>query len=166
MTIRSVSEEEVQVVTDLAHRIWPHTFEDILTQEQIAYMLSWMYDPVTLAEQIRSGHHFFVIEDEGIPVGFMGVQLNYPDRNSMKIHKIYVLPELQGKGAGRKLIEMAKDLAFNSGLKSLVLNVNRFNKAVDFYKHLGFDITKEEDIDIGQGYLMEDYVMELVLEDR
>lgn len=165
MNIRSISSGEVELITDLAHRIWPHTFEKILSKEQIEYMLNWMYEPEILAQQIQSGHLFFAIEDEGRAIGFMGVQPKYPDANSMKIHKIYVLPEIQGKGVGRKLIERAIEESRKEGLEKLVLNVNRFNKAVDFYKYLGFKITKEEDIEIGSGYLMEDFVMELVLED-
>ena len=55
------------------------------------------------------------------------------------------------------------DVAFDLGCKSLHLNVNRFNKSVDFYKNLGFIIIGEEDIDIGKEYLMEDFVMELKL---
>ena len=165
MNIRSISAGEVELITDLAHRIWPHTFEKILSKEQIEYMLDWMYAPATLAHQIHSGHLFFVIEDGDRALGFMGVQPNYPDANSMKIHKIYVLPEMQGKGAGRILIEHAAKHSRKEGLEKLVLNVNRFNKAVEFYEHLGFKITKEEDIEIGEGYLMEDFVMELVLKD-
>ena len=46
---------------------------------------------------------------------------------------------------------------------ALTLNVNRFNKAIDFYLKNGFKIIKEENIEIGNGFLMEDYVMEKIL---
>lgn len=161
MTIRKISPEEVEIVYDLAHRIWPSTFEKILSEEQIEYMLNWMYNMETLKNQISEGHLFFVAEEENQPIGFMGIQPNYPDPQSTKIHKLYVLPEIQGKGIGRELIKTATEVAKKSGNDRLVLNVNRFNKAVHFYQRIGFEILYEENIDIGNGYLMEDYVMSI-----
>ena len=161
--IEQIRPHQVAVVRELAEAIWPHTFKDILKSDQIRYMLDWMYDEGSLAEQVRSGHLFYVIKEFGSPKGFIGLEPNYPDADYLRIHKFYVLPDTQGKGFGRKLLNHAIDLSFDLGLKKLHLNVNRFNKAVDFYKHTGFQIIGEEDIDIGKGYLMEDYVMELVL---
>ena len=81
----------------------------------------------------------------------------------MRIHKIYVKPNFQKKGVGRALLNHSIDIAFDLDQSSLHLNVNRFNDAVGFYKHLGFKTLKEENIDIGKGFLMEDFVMELNL---
>ena len=93
----------------------------------------------------------------------MGLEPNYPDSGFLRVHKIYIHPEAQGKGLGRSLINHAIDVAFDLDLTSIHLNVNRFNKAVDFYKNIGFKVIGEEDIDIGKGYLMEDFIMELPL---
>ena len=93
----------------------------------------------------------------------MGLEPNSPDADMLKIHKIYLRPEKQGKGYGRNLINQAIDVAFDLDCKSLHLNVNRFNKSVEFYKAVGFEIIGEEDISIGKDYLMEDYIMELKL---
>lgn len=70
-----------------------------------------------------------------------------------------MLPDAQGKGVGRKLIEKAVEIAQEKGIENVILNVNRFNKAVSFYQKLGFKISSEVNIDIGKGYLMEDYIM-------
>lgn len=150
----------MNIVHNLAHDIWPHTFKDILSGDQIAYMLDWMYDVNTLQEQALTGTIYFVVEEYGRPKGFIGLEPNYPQPGYLRIHKFYVLPEEQGKGLGRILFNSAVDTAFDLDCDILHLNVNRFNKAVDFYKHLGFKISGEEDIDIGKGYLMEDYIME------
>lgn len=162
-TIRQLQADEVHVITSLAHQIWPDTFKEILTTAQIAYMLDWMYTPTTLAEQMNNGHLFYVLENESGHIGFIGIQPAYPHEDFLKIHKLYVLPSEQGKGCGKLLIEHAVSVARNHKISSITLNVNRYNKAVIFYKSLGFRITKEEDIDIGHGYLMEDYVMEMGL---
>lgn len=161
--IEQLSIDRIHLVNHLAHDIWPHTFKDILKREQINYMLDWMYDLSTLEEQVRIGHLYYAIKDYGRPVGFIGLEANFPDAGHLRIHKLYVLPEIQGKGLGRKLVNHAIDIAFDLDLDVLHLNVNRFNKSVDFYKHVGFKVVAEEDIEIGKGYLMEDYVMELRL---
>ena len=161
--IREIKKDEVGLITDLAHRIWPDTFKEILSPDQISYMLNWMYNPNKLAEQIESGHLFFVVEDDSEALGFMGIEPAFPSADCLRIHKIYVLPNQQGKGLGKRLIDHAVRIADDLKLSKLHLNVNRFNKAVDFYQHVGFIITGKEDIDIGSGYLMEDYVMEFTI---
>lgn len=163
MELKLLSSNELKIVQDLAYATWPDTFKDILTSEQINYMLEWMYNLETLRKQAEDGHLFYVYLDIGVPVGFMGIEPNHPTQDALKIHKIYVLPHTQGSGVGKKLILKAKEVAQEKGISKLVLNVNRFNKAVSFYQYLGFEIEYEENIDIGNGYLMEDYVMRLNL---
>ena len=146
--IVQLGKEEIFLVHKLAHDIWPKAFRNIISSDQINYMLDWMYDINTLEEQVQTGHLFYVVKEDGVAKGFIGLEPNYPDIEILRIHKFYVLPECQGKGMGRVL--------FN-------LNVNRFNPSVEFYKHLGFKVVAEEDIDIGRDYFMEDYIMELNL---
>jgi diamine N-acetyltransferase len=160
MSIRNIEKDELELIQKLAERIWPHTFSSILSPEQIKYMLNWMYAPQKLAEQLESGHHFFVIEENNEALGFIGIEPACPTSDSLRIHKIYILPNQHGKGLGKQLIDHAIAFAKNRNLSKLHLNVNRFNKAVDFYRHIGFSIIGEEDIDIGSGFLMEDYIME------
>lgn len=161
--INQLNKEDVVIVHHLAHEIWPHTFKDILSKDQIDYMLDWMYNIQTLQEQVQTGYLYYLAKYEGIPVGFLALEPNFPDQNYLRIHKIYVNPKTQKKGIGRALINHSIDIAFDLDQTALHLNVNRFNDAVEFYKHIGFKITKEENIDIGKGYYMEDYVMELPL---
>lgn len=161
--INQLSKEDVVIVHHLAHEIWPHTFKDILSKDQIEYMLDWMYNIQTLQEQVQTGYLYYLVTFEGMPVGFLGLEPNFPDQNYLRIHKVYVNPKFQNKGIGRALINHSIDIAFDLDQSALHLNVNRFNSAVDFYKYVGFKITKEENIDIGKGYYMEDYVMELSL---
>ena len=161
--INQLSKEDVTIVHHLAHEIWPQTFKDILSKEQIAYMLDWMYSIPTLQEQIETGYLYYLVKRDGMAVGFIGLEPNYPDAGFLRIHKLYVKPSTHKKGIGRAMVNHCIDIAFDLDLDTLHLNVNRFNDAVDFYKHVGFKITKEENIDIGKDFLMEDYVMELSL---
>jgi ribosomal protein S18 acetylase RimI-like enzyme len=162
-TVRRIDASEVEEVTKLAHLIWPDTFRDILKPEQLQFMLEWMYTPQTLASQLESGHQFFLLENEQGNIGYMGIELDHSSGNLLKIHKLYILPSHQGQGYGKLMIEHAVAVAKSNGNSAITLNVNRFNKSVRFYQALGFQMIKEENIDIGHGYLMEDYVMELAL---
>ena len=161
--IVQLGKEEIFLVHNLAHDIWPKAFRNIISSDQINYMLDWMYDINTLEEQVQTGHLFYVVKEDGVAKGFIGLEPNYPDIEILRIHKFYVLPECQGKGMGRVLFNKAVDVAFDLDLSTLHLNVNRFNPSVEFYKHLGFKVVAEEDIDIGRDYFMEDYIMELNL---
>lgn len=158
-----LGKEDIFLVNHLAHEIWPHAFREILSKEQIAYMLDWMYNVNTLEEQVQTGYLYYIVKENGVAKGFIGLEPNFPDADMLRIHKLYVLPEAKGKGLGRVLLNQAIDVAFDLDLHTLHLNVNRFNDAVKFYEHCGFNIVGEEDIDIGKGYLMEDYIMELKL---
>lgn len=159
MKIEQLQQHELERVQKIAHLTWPDTFKNILSPEQIDYMLNWMYNVDTLSRQSEEGHHFYILMDNGEDVGFIGIQPHYPTKIETKLHKIYILPSCQGKGAGMLLMKKAEEIAITLNTDYLVLNVNRYNKATDFYKKIGFKITKEEDIEIGNGYLMEDYVM-------
>ena len=159
MEIRLLVKNELPIVKDLAYRIWPSTYKEILSQEQITYMLNWMYSIETLEESAEKDHYFFAIFDDNIALGFVDIEWNSSEVNEMKLQKIYVLPEKQGLGLGKKLLNFAIDFGKKQGVNHLTLQVNRFNKAVNFYKHTGFEIIDEQDFDIGNGYFMNDYVM-------
>lgn len=160
MDIKQLSKEDIFVVNHLAHKIWPVTYKDILSKDQLDYMLEWMYSIPTLEDQVQTGHLFYLITLNGEPAGYMGIEPNYPNHDVLRIHKIYVLPELQNKGVGKRLMEYAEEIGKSIGMKKMNLTVNRFNDSVNFYKHIGFEIIREEDFKIGKGYLMEDFVME------
>lgn len=166
LEIEQIKAAQAEVVHSLAHDIWPHTFRTILKSEQIEYMLGWMYNEQELADQINNGILFYVLREFNHPKGFIALEANYPDAGFLRIHKLYLLPEMQGRGHGRLLMQKAFDVAFDLDLHTMHLNVNRFNPAVEFYKHIGFSISAEEDISIGQGFLMEDFIMELSLRNR
>lgn len=157
-------------ITDITHiqaiarEAWPATFKDILSPEQIDYMMQMMYSSDALVEQLsKLNHRFLLAQEEGCYVGYISFETNYRQQHKTKIHKIYLLPGTQGKGIGRKLFEEVSALALQHADHILSLNVNRENKAINFYKKIGFTVIGQENIAIGKGFLMEDYIMEHVL---
>lgn len=162
--IRILAKEELSKVQSIAHRTWPSTFANILSPEQIEYMLNWMYSLEMLESQFEKGHTFLLAEENGLELGFAGFELNVADGPKAKLHKIYLLPSSQGKGVGKALIFEVADRSRIAGQKSLLLNVNKYNqKAIDFYLRIGFQEIYKEVIDIGNGFVMDDVVMELNL---
>ena len=163
LMIRTAELEDLNAIGYLAYQIWPTAYKDILSFERLHYMLQHFYSPSALKEQMLSKQHIFLLAEnsEDEPVGF--ASYSEIEKNIFKLHKLYVLPAIQGKNIGKTLMEVVEEECRESGGKKLLLNVNRFNKAIQFYEKLGFKIIKEEDVDIGNGIVQEDYVMEKAL---
>lgn len=159
MEIRKATLEDYITIYDLAHHTWYDTYTKILSLEQVEYMLDMMYSRESIDEQMGvKGHQFLLIADQSVAIGFAAYELNYK-LGTAKLHKLYVLPNIQGKGAGRLLMAEVEKAAVQNGNDKVMLNVNRNNPAFDFYVKCGYAKIGEEDIDIGHGYLMEDYIM-------
>ncbi len=160
MEVVKASLKDVTLINKLAGLVWEPTYREILSAAQLEYMFGMMYSPTSIAEQLEAkGHQYLLIKDETYYYGFASYEINYKP-GITKIHKLYVLPEAQGKGVGRLLLNAIEREAHNNGNTIITLNVNRFNTAINFYDKTGFIKTGTEDIDIGRGYLMEDYIME------
>ncbi|RZJ29228.1 MAG: N-acetyltransferase [Flavobacterium sp.] len=158
--IKEMQPNEINIVQDIAHKTWPVTYAEILTNEQLAYMLASFYSTEALNGNIENGHHFLLAKENDETLGFASYVHNHPENFTTKIPKIYVLPEIQGKGIGKLLIEAIEAEANKNHSVKLTLNVNRNNNARNFYEKLGFAIAKEEDVPIGNGIFQEDFVME------
>lgn len=126
-------------------------------------MIGLFYAPEALQKQMEINHHSFILcYDNETPVGFA----SYSDtgEGNFKLHKLYVLPVCQGKGAGKFMIDHIVLDIKNKGGVALILNVNRFNAAaIAFYKKVGFRLVVNEDIDIGDGYFMNDHIFGLAV---
>lgn len=159
--IRKAKEEDMPIISDLAELIWPQTYTEYINEEQLRYMLDLMYNKGELLSQLQQGYTFLIAEDGSKDVGFACSSLIDAETKTYKLHKLYVLPEMHGKGVGKILINEIKNLAERNGGKFLQLNVNRNNKAKDFYLKGGFKIKETVEVNIGNGFFMNDYVMEL-----
>jgi ribosomal protein S18 acetylase RimI-like enzyme len=159
ISISEATAADLKVINAIAHKTWPLTYGKILSQAQLDYMLDAFYSDSALRKNIENGHQFILAKEDNICLGFASFEPHYQNENTTKIHKIYILPETQGKGIGKLLIDTIAEFAKQNNSGSLLLNVNRFNKALTFYQKLGFEIIQEVNIELEHGYLMEDYVM-------
>jgi diamine N-acetyltransferase len=162
LSVQKATAADILLIRQLTFAIWPQTYSSIISKEQIDFMLEQMYNSATLKKQIEEdGCTFIIVYDDKEPVAF--ASYNETEPQLWKLNKIYILQSQQGKGTGKFIINYIVDEIKAKQAKALQLQVNRQNKAKDFYERLGFKIIKTADFDIGNGYFMNDYVMELPL---
>jgi len=159
MTLREATIDDVATIRDIAEQTWWPTYSPILSTEQISYMLTVLYSIEKISGQISTGEQTFILlfENEQ-PVAFAAYAPREQASCIYKLHKLYCLPQTQGKGYGKLLIDEVIRRVLIAGKQVLDLNVNRYNNAKSFYEKMGFNIAYEEDIPIGP-YWMNDYVM-------
>ena len=160
MNLRFAGVTDIPIICMLAEKIWPATYRGMLADDQVAYMMNRMYSPESLKEQItEKKHQFLILEENKNPIGFASYSTT-EEHGIYKLHKIYVMPNQQGKGLGKFIIDFIIKNIEPAGAHALQLNVKRDNKARFFYEKLGFEIIDTVDIDIGNNYFMRDYIME------
>lgn len=161
--IQATTDEQLLLIRNLAEEIWPIAFRDIISMEQIAYMIDWMYDLKSMQKQIseKTTYHLVYADDSDIePAGFCGYT-EYADEKILKLDKVYVRSRYQGKGVGRAILDYSQEFSVAQGLKSVILATNKKNeKAISFYKKNNFRIIKSVKDDIGGGFFMDDYILE------
>jgi GNAT superfamily N-acetyltransferase len=164
--IRPATLEDRSLIRSISERTWPSTYGHIISQEQIDFMLDWMYSDESLAGQFEKGHQFFIAQLNGSDIGFCSVSAEPLDetgniQNAYKLNKLYVLPAAHGTGSGTALLNKAIEIAKTACSTSLFLQVNKHNNAYEFYLKKGFIKESEFKFDIGNGFYMDDYVMRL-----
>jgi GNAT superfamily N-acetyltransferase len=159
ITIRLATLDDRALIRSVSERTWPSTYGHIISQEQINFMLDWMYSDTSLAEQFEKGHSFYIANLNGFDIGFCSVSAEVD--HSYKLNKLYVLPIAQGTGSGIALLKKAIEVAKSESATSLFLQVNKHNNAYTFYLKNGFVKEQEFKFDIGNGFYMDDYVMRL-----
>lgn len=161
-SFKTVNIDDILLIRELALNIWPDTYRNILSKEQLAYMFEMMYSKESLLKQVnQDGHRYFIGEIDGIPSGYISIEKK--NEKLFNFQKIYTLPAAHGNGFGRYLVEQAIAYLKNENVPpfTIELFVNRENNAVGFYKHIGFEEIGTRDHYIGDGYYMNDYIMNL-----
>ena len=154
------AERDLAAVAELARVIWRKHYPGIITLEQIEYMLELGYSLDAL-------RRFITEEGAGLELAYVGENLagfaayyrpGPPDE--LKLDKLYVHRDFQGRGVGRSLIASTEAAAMAQRRTTLILNVNKQNlQAIRAYERNGFLVREAVVVDIGGGFVMDDYVM-------
>lgn len=154
--LRKATAGDIPAIREIAGIAFPATYSSIITAEQIDFMMEWMYSEASLRKEIEGDTTFLLLNVDGKDVGYVSFG---PEGEHYHLHKIYLLPEWQGRGLGRELFQAAENEMRRLGAGMFELNVNRHNNAVDFYLRMGMHIDRSGDFDIGGGFFMNDYIM-------
>jgi GNAT superfamily N-acetyltransferase len=158
-TIRTATVNDVDTILSIADTTWWVAYSPILEKEQITFMLNEIYSADKINKQVVENQQtYLLLEEQGTPVAFAAYSPREENADIFKLHKLYCLPQTQGKGYGKILINEVAQKTKDAGKHILELNVNRYNKALSFYEKMGFTVAYEEDIPIGP-YWMNDFVM-------
>lgn len=157
-----VSAAEFPLLRDLAGDIWRAHYRSIIPPAQIEYMLRERYGDEPLARVVADADRWLeLLRLGGEPVGYCGSELDRGGPDGFKIAQLYLAQSHRGRGLGRFMLRHLETRAESVGRRTLFLQVNKRNgSAIDFYHRAGYSIREAAVFDIGQGFVMDDYVME------
>ena len=160
--LRVKTDEEIKETAGLAREIWTEHYISIIGAEQVAYMLDKFQSEDAIAEQIKNqGYVYYLINENNKAAGYFAI---IQEDDALFLSKVYVIKNLRCKGIARKVIDFIKNLAFEKNLKKITLTVNKNNTgSMSAYEKLGFVNIGSIVQDIGGGFVMDDYKMELIL---
>jgi ribosomal protein S18 acetylase RimI-like enzyme len=158
--LKPLQPADFETVAALARRIWLEHYITIISRAQIEYMLAGRFTPERLALYVDASDRWFdVMRLDGEVVGYCSHAL-LPDPREVKLEQLYLLPRLHGLGLGKRMMMAIESHVRELGRDTLVLQVNKQNtKAASVYLRAGFEVREETVIDIGAGYVMDDFVM-------
>ncbi|MDH2206892.1 MULTISPECIES: GNAT family N-acetyltransferase [Empedobacter] len=153
----TVNEKNIHLVQPLANEIWNECYKDLLSQDQINYMIDMMYNTDKVNEGIANGDVWEILKIDNVPSGYLHYKLD--ENNTVFLSKIYLKESNQTKGIGQLMLNRVVDYAREKGAKAVHLTVNKHNaKAIRFYEKNGFKNMESKTFDIGNGYIMDDYI--------
>jgi diamine N-acetyltransferase len=159
LSFRRATEADIPTLRSLADRIWRVSYEGMISTAQIDHMLARMYSPEAIANEMTSGVAWELAMENETPCGFLACKPE-PESRRAKLEKLYLAPELQGRGFGQQMIARALAIGAELGAGVLWLQVNKYNeRAQRAYERAGFHIEREAVFDIGGGFVMDDFLM-------
>lgn len=154
------SDEDIKITADLAHKIWNQHYIPIIGKKQVDYMVDKFQSVAAIEGQLKNGYSYFLIYFSGTPCGYMAL---VPEEKSKKlmISKIYVDSDLRGQNLGSELLNFALKFGQDNKFKTLWLTVNKNNfNSISWYEKRGFTKKEKVVMDIGNGFVMDDFIMQ------
>jgi ribosomal protein S18 acetylase RimI-like enzyme len=161
MFIKIETENQLDIVDALAREIWYEYYVPIIGKPQVDYMVEKFQSKPVMKEQIANGYAYFLVEEEGRNVGYMGIQLK---EDELFLSKLYIKSCERGRGFARKALGFLEELAKEKGLNKISLTVYKRNiKSIAAYEKMGFKNLGSIVMDIGGGFIMDDFKMEKII---
>ena len=157
--IPAAGRQGLETIEALGKTIWNECYSSIISQQQIEYMLERFQSVPAMEKQMaQQGYEYFLLQQNSTPVGYIGLQR---EQGRLMLSKLYLLAASRGKGYAEKAFAFVEQKAAEHGCSHIWLTVNKHNqRAIRAYEKRGFATIREQVADIGNGYVMDDYVME------
>ena len=150
--------KDVNEVVALAKEIWTDHYTPFLADGQVPYMLQKFQSRTAIKRQMAEGHNYFLIGDSQSSFGYFDFVM---ESDVIFISKFYLLTSARSKGFGKRVLDFITERAKEAQLLKLRLTVNKYNGvAISFYQKAGFIQSKSVVVDIGNGFVMDDFVYE------
>lgn len=151
------NKKNYNIIADLGAIIWTKHYTPIIGSEQVTYMLNKFQSPTAIEAQIKEGYNYYILLSDERPVGYLSV---IEKENTLFLSKIYVLEECRGQGIGKFAMDFVQNKAQKLSLNSISLTVNKYNtNSIKAYEKMGFENIEALVVDIGGGFVMDDYKM-------
>lgn len=155
--VPAVTDSEIHDIAVLAEEIWHEHFTDIIGEEQVNYMVDKFQSYPALKEQIQNGYEYYQIHSGSTMAGYTGV---HEDDGALFLSKLYIKKDCRGQHLASEAFRYLTALCRERGLSRIWLTCNKHNaNTLAVYSHLGFSITDEQVADIGNGFVMDDYIL-------
>ena len=152
---------DFDIVADLAKKIWTQHYTPIIGNQQVEYMLEKFQSASAVENQVKNGIFYYIISHQHTSAGYFSFSI---DENFLFLSKLYVLKSARGNRLGGAALSFIEAKARKLELHKIKLTVNKYNSnAIRIYEKMGFENIKSTIQDIGNGYVMDDYVLEKVL---
>lgn len=156
--LKAATANHIAKIESLANEIWKEHYTPIIGIDQVVYMLQKYQSTDAIASQINTGYEYFIISHHKKAVGYLSVK---DENDGIFLSKIYVLANQRGLGIGAEAIGFVEKHATKKGKPKIRLTVNKNNlKSKRTYEKLGFVECGSVVVDIGHGYVMDDFAME------
>lgn len=163
ISFKKATKVDIPQIQELAKKSWNSAYQNIISQDQIDYMLQQMYSEEEISSHLENpNYQYYLILKNEVEAGFIGFEFHY-ENSTTKLHRIYLLEDFKGQGLGKVAINFLKEKTSETSDKRIILNVNKNNNAKQIYESQGFTTYKEGVFDIGNGYVMDDFLMEFFL---
>lgn len=158
---KAVSEEDAVAVSKLAREIWTECYTPIIGTPQVEYMLENIQSPEKIYEKMKSTDDYYMAYLYGRLIGYMAIS---PEEDTILLSKLYIEKDFRGRKIADQFMNLLRDEAKRLHKKAVQLTVNKQNlKSIAIYQTMGFSIAREQVTDIGEGFVMDDYVMTMKL---
>ncbi|MCI7179228.1 MAG: GNAT family N-acetyltransferase [Schaedlerella sp.] len=158
---RVLTKEQISKVAALAEVIWHQHFTPIIGREQVIYMVEKFQSEAALEQQIANGYEYYQLFDGDEFCGYCGI---HPENGKLFLSKLYIKKEARGRHIASHAMNFLKDICRERGISAIWLTCNKHNNnTLAIYDHLGFKIIDTQVADIGNGFVMDDYILELTV---